>query len=126
MSYDDSSAAIAPRRRTRGRAPAKRSRGSARPVKRRRPEDNPRLRGQMESAATMSLVLGLLAFAVLPLIGPFAIMKGNEASKLARRIRVPAPGTATAGVILGWIATIGMILGLLAVAFLVVMVIAAA
>jgi hypothetical protein len=74
----------------------------------------------MESTATLSLVLGLLAFVAFPLLGPFAIVKGKAASKLARRACVPAPMSATAGVVLGWIATVGMLLGFLLVALVLV------
>ena len=152
MSSYDSGAAMAPHRRGTSRprkaptahrsragipkkgtgrvAPKRRaSKGTDRPAtaKRRRPGgDDPRLRGQVDSAATMALILGLVGFLVIPLLGPFAIMKGNEAGRLARRARLPVPGTATAGLVLGWIATIGMILGVLAVVAIFGLVLAAA
>ncbi|RMG12535.1 MAG: hypothetical protein D6731_13600 [Planctomycetota bacterium] len=67
------------------------------------------------------MILGLLAFLVIPLLGPFAIGKGNEAKRLALRARAPVPTGATVGLVLGWLATVGLVLGailLLAVFFL--------
>jgi len=91
------SRARAPRR---GGADRGRSRGGA----------DPAARARVESAANMALIFGILSIAVIALVGPIAIIKGNEATRLARRARISVPGTATAGLVMGWIATVLMIL----------------
>lgn len=55
------------------------------------------------SAATSSLVLGILGLLVCGILAPFAILQANASARYARIARVPTPGTATAGLILGWI-----------------------
>lgn len=70
---------------------------------RRRRQRDARLIPHVESAATTSLVLGLVGLLVCGLAAPFAILKGNEARDMARRARVPTPAGATAGVVLGWL-----------------------
>ncbi len=58
-----------------------------------------------QETGNLSLIFGILAILVCGLIfGPLAIVKGNEAKRQAALARIPAPGGATAGVILGWIA----------------------
>ncbi|RMG12796.1 MAG: hypothetical protein D6731_13200 [Planctomycetota bacterium] len=58
---------------------------------------------QIEQAATLSLVFGLISLLVCQCLAPLAIIKGNEAARLAAASREPTPGTATAGKVLGWI-----------------------
>ena len=56
--------------------------------------------------------LGILGLVLCQILGPFAIMKGNQARAYAYEAGVPVPGTATAGLVLGWITTILLILTL--------------
>ena len=80
-------------------------------------KQQPQARGQearaMEDAANMSMILGIVGLVVCAFTGPFAIMKANEAKRLAQRARLPVSGAATAGLVLGWIATILLILSVL-------------
>lgn len=67
----------------------------------------------IDSAATLSLVLGLIGILLCAFAGPFAIWQGGIASQKARAAGVATPGTATAGIILGWITVALFVLGLL-------------
>lgn len=58
--------------------------------------------GDLSSAATISLVCGILAFLLCGLVGIGAIIKGNEARRLAKEQDVPVPVTALIGLALGW------------------------
>ncbi len=71
----------------------------------------------MTNAANLSLALGVLGWFVCALLGPIAIIKGNEARRLAYEYGVEPPGTATAGLVLGWLLTIGMLVGVLFMLF---------
>tara|TARA_R110002072_G_scaffold54260_2_gene142445 strand:+ start:293 stop:682 length:390 start_codon:yes stop_codon:yes gene_type:complete len=82
-------------------------------------------RGRIESEANTALVLGIVALVACGLAGPFAISKANEVTRQARQARIPVPGAATGGLIMGWMGTIGVVLSLGIVA-LQVLVIAAA
>lgn len=57
----------------------------------------------IESAATLSLVLGLVGILLCCMAAPFAIWQASVARQKAVAAGVPTPGTATAGAILGWI-----------------------
>lgn len=67
----------------------------------------------IDSAATLSLVLGLVGILLCALAGPFAIWQGGIAQQKARAAGVDTPGTATAGIILGWITVALFVLSLL-------------
>lgn len=69
-------------------------------------------KARVESEANTALVLGLVALVACGLAGPFAISKANEVTRLARQARVPVPGAATGGLIMGWMGTIGVVLSL--------------
>lgn len=58
---------------------------------------------KIEDAATLSLIMGVLAFVVCPLLAIVGIIKGNEAKRLSLGARVPVPGMATAGLIMSWV-----------------------
>jgi len=63
-------------------------------------------------AGNMALIFGVLGLFVCAIMGPIAIMKGNESKALAYDAGVPTPGTAVAGLVCGWITTILLIAGL--------------
>lgn len=94
--------------------------------KRSRSSGNSQLAAQARSEATTSMILGLVGFLACQLAGPFAIMKANEAKRLAQRARIPLPGEATAGLVLGWISTGILILTVLMVGFFFVLAMAGA
>jgi predicted RNA-binding Zn-ribbon protein involved in translation (DUF1610 family) len=85
-------------------------------LKKRKPGGYDSRQKAIDDASTLSLVLGIVAFVACPCAGPFAVWKANEARRLAREARREAPGTATAGLVLGWIFT--AMSGLLALIFL--------
>jgi len=64
------------------------------------------------SAATLSLVLGILGIVILPILAPFAIWQANKAEKLGK--------PATAGKVLGWIGVAFLAIGVLAFLFFLV------
>jgi len=74
------------------------------------------------SRANTALVLGILGVAVLPLLGPFAWVMGNQELKAIDAGRRPPEGrgVAKAGWILGIIGTVLLALGLIFVILLVV------
>lgn len=80
--------------------------------------------GDLDSAANASLLFGILGFVLgcSPLAIP-AILKGNEARRLANEQGLAVPATATIGLILGWIIA-GLFI--LTIAFMVLMLGAAA
>ncbi|MCA8920973.1 MAG: DUF4190 domain-containing protein [Planctomycetes bacterium] len=92
------------RRRSPGSSPyaPPKSRASGAPRRRRRETPSPRLLSQLDSASTAALVLGVASL-VCALAAPFAIWQGSVAQRLARQARVPTPGGATAGLVIGWI-----------------------
>jgi len=69
-------------------------------------------RGRIESEANTALVLGIVALVACGLAGPFAISKANEVTRQARQARIPVPGAATGGLIMGWMGTVGVVLSL--------------
>ena len=80
-----------------------------------RPRGDVMRQKQIDDAGNLSLILGILGLLVCGLCAPFAIMKGNEAKRLAKAARLPDPGAATAGVVMGWIVVALMVLSLLLV-----------
>ncbi len=57
--------------------------------------------------ARRALVYGILGFFCFGIIlGPAAVVLGNSASKTFRKHGQPVPGSAGAGLVLGWIVTI--------------------
>lgn len=64
------------------------------------------------SAATLSLVLGILGIVILPILAPFAIWQANKAEKLGK--------PATAGKVLGWIGVAFLAIGVLVFLFFLV------
>lgn len=67
---------------------------------------------QINSEANTALVLGLVALVACGIAGPFAISKANQVTRQARQARMPVPGAATGGLIMGWIGTVGVVLSL--------------
>lgn len=102
-------APVLPSHPRRGRAPVPRRK------RRRASRSSPGMVHQVGSLATTSLVFGLLGLFLCGLLAPLAIMKGNEARRLAIRARVALPTSATAGVALGW-TTLGLMAASVAVA----------
>jgi uncharacterized Tic20 family protein len=70
---------------------------------------------EANSAATLSLVFGILAVVLLPIVfGPLALWQAKKAERLGK--------PATAGKVLGWIGIVMVILGIVAaIAFFVLM-----
>jgi uncharacterized Tic20 family protein len=70
---------------------------------------------EANSAATMSLVFGILAVVLLPIVfGPLAVWQAKKAERLGK--------PATAGKVLGWIGIVMVIIGIIAgIAFVVLM-----
>ncbi|GAA1621246.1 hypothetical protein [Georgenia ruanii] len=64
------------------------------------------------SAATLSLVFGILGVIVLPILAPLALWQASKAEKLGK--------SATAGKVLGWIGVVFLALGVLAFVFFVI------
>ncbi|MCA8923504.1 MAG: hypothetical protein KDD82_16935 [Planctomycetes bacterium] len=85
--------------------------GGARPPAPRPSQQRPAV-AAVADAGNTALLLGILGFVLCQVLGPFAIMKGNQARAYAYEAGVPVPGTATAGLVLGWITTILLILTL--------------
>lgn len=67
---------------------------------------------RIESEANTALVLGLVALVACGLMGPFAISRANAVTTMARQARVPVPGSATAGLVMGWVGSVGLVLSL--------------
>jgi predicted small lipoprotein YifL len=89
--------------------------GTSTPQKRRRKKRGPKRglsRGRIESEANTALVLGIVALVACGLAGPFAISKANEVTRQARQARIPVPGAATGGLVMGWLGTVGVLLSL--------------
>ncbi|WP_211489818.1 DUF4190 domain-containing protein [Georgenia thermotolerans] len=55
------------------------------------------------SAATLSLVFGILGVVLLPILAPFALWQASKAEKLGK--------SATAGKVLGWIGVVFLAVG---------------
>jgi len=91
--------------------------GGARP---RRASADAALGRKANDAANISLVLGILSLLICTLLGIGAIIKGNEAKRLALQARIQPPGAGTAGVVLGWLA---MVLTLVSFGFLALVII---
>ena len=70
--------------------------------------NDPNLLRQLDNAGNMALIWALIG-GMCPILGLFAIKKGNDARYLARRMKRPVPGTATVGLILGWLSVIGFL-----------------
>ncbi|MEZ6184625.1 MAG: DUF4190 domain-containing protein [Planctomycetota bacterium] len=64
----------------------------------------------VNDAGNTALLFGILGLVLCQLLGPIAIAKGNQAKSLAVEAGLPVPGSANAGLILGWISTGIMIL----------------
>ena len=66
---------------------------------------------EANSAATMSLVFGILAVVLLPIVfGPLAVWQAKKAERLGK--------PATAGKVLGWIGIVMAIVGVLVLGFM--------
>ncbi|WP_233542791.1 DUF4190 domain-containing protein [Kocuria tytonis] len=76
------------------------------------PEDAQRY-AQASKSADTSLVLGILAVTVLPILAPFAVWQASKAEKLG--------GRATPGKVLGWVGVALLVLGLLWIGFVLAM-----
>jgi hypothetical protein len=63
------------------------------------------------SAATLSLVFGILGVVVLPILAPLALWQASKAEKLGK--------SATAGKVLGWIGVAFLIIGVLVFLFVI-------
>ncbi len=61
------------------------------------------VRKTIDDAANLSLIMAILGILVCPLTLIVAIIKGNEAKRMALRNRMPVPGGASAGIMIGWI-----------------------
>lgn len=81
----------------------------------RRPAAHDPRRKAVDDAANLSLILAVVSFVVCPCLAPVAIIKGNEAKRLATAARMETPGGATAGIIIGWVLTVMNLLGVLMV-----------
>ncbi len=64
------------------------------------------------SAATLSLVFGILGVVVLPILAPLALWQARKAEKLGK--------SATAGKVLGWIGVAFLIIGVLVFLFVMI------
>ncbi|MBL4846621.1 MAG: hypothetical protein JKY65_13955 [Planctomycetes bacterium] len=81
-------------------------------AKKRRPKRHNATLARITNDANTALILGVVAVMACGLVGPFAIMKANTVTQTARQARLPVPGAATAGLVLGWIGTVGVLLGI--------------
>jgi hypothetical protein len=89
-----------------------RERKPNRPARKRSPNRRNATSARIESEGNTALILGIVAVMACGLVGPFAIMKANGVSDMARRARQPVPGSATGGLVLGWLGTAGVVLGI--------------
>lgn len=80
-------------------------------------DDLPRRRSirrkSSSSGGTTALVFGILAIVMMPILGPVAILLGDQALR-----DDPSDGNARAGMILGWIATAFLIFGFVMLIFI--------
>jgi uncharacterized Tic20 family protein len=74
---------------------------------------------EANSAATLSLVFGILAVVLLPIVfGPLAVWQAKKAERLGK--------PATAGKVLGWIGIVMAIIGVLVFGFMIIVAIVGA
>ncbi len=83
-------------------------------------------RKQIDDAANLALIMGIVGIVACPITLPIAIYKGNEAKRRALAARIPVPGAATAGIILGWVFISINVLVIVGMVFMFAVIIAAA
>ena len=117
----EAEAPLAPERRSREKKPGKQKpgrqqkRGRQQQGRKRQRRAPDALAQRIDEQAHLALVLGVVSLCACGLAAPFALKASSEASRLARRARVPVPGGATVGYVGGGIGLAGLALALLAV-----------
>ena len=78
------------------------------------PAGPPHVPGETPGKATASLILGILSLLLCALLGPVAIIYGNQAKEeIDANPGLGGRGLAQAGVILGWIGVTLMVIGII-------------
>lgn len=98
-----------------GREGRKDGRGKRQGAKRRRRSPDANLARRLTEQANLALVLGLVSVCACGLAAPFALNAAREATRLARRGRLPVPAGATVGLVGGGIGLVGLALGILVI-----------